>query len=248
MGPVTTLAPSPCALETHFLGRHQNLEFARAARDAMLARVGFEEVRFLPNRPNKIESARPHPLPGFLYANGVESNGRVLGLVFPSGAQPAADNGSAVHVTTEMLAGSVNAGLIADGLAYAELYGTMPIDLAASLASAVRAARDAGVGFWPAESFGVDRAATITGVNDLSELVCFPKLYRRLVSYFLANPGSDLSGFDGWIRADVVTRDDIVGLPTRELGNMHDTYLVEGDSLRLRYHPEELLFEPDPPR
>ncbi|MFI9508310.1 hypothetical protein [Nocardia sp. NPDC052566] len=236
------------ALETHYLGRHQNAEFAYAARDAMLARLGFTGVVFEPNLPNKVKSAAVHPLRGVVYANGIESNGRILGLVPPAGTEPAAEeDGSAVFIDTEALAGTVNAGLIADGLAYAELYGTMPIDLVDRCAAAVKSARAASAGFWPHESFGVGKAAKITSLTDLPALVCFPKMYRRLVSYFLADPGRDLSGFDAWVRADVIRRDDVVGLPTRERGNLHDVYSVDGDEISLRFLPEDLLFEPDPP-
>src|SRR3954470_14879836 len=42
------------ALETHFQNQHQNLEFANAARDRMLSEVGFTQVDFFPDRPNKV--------------------------------------------------------------------------------------------------------------------------------------------------------------------------------------------------
>ncbi|MFE2124543.1 hypothetical protein ACFW9U_28325 [Rhodococcus aetherivorans] len=238
------------ALETHFLGRHQNLEFANRARDRMLGLMGFGDVEFLPNNPNKIKAAEHHPVRGFVCANGIESNGRVLGLVHPG--EPPQQNGpppdgQGVFVTEDLLDLSVNARLVHEGLAYAELYGTMPIDLADHLKATVADTRVAGKGLWPYESVNMDTAATIGSLADLSELVMFPKLYRRLVSYFLANPGNDLGGFDAWVRADPIRRDDRVILPNRELGNLHDIYALDGNTLQLRVRPEELLFQPDPP-
>jgi RHS repeat-associated protein len=36
------------------------------------------------------------------------------------------------------------------------------------------------------------------------------------------------------------------GVPDCERGNIHDTYEIAGDTLKLRVHPEQLLIEPDP--
>jgi hypothetical protein len=70
------------ALETHFQNQHQNLEFANAARDLMLREVGFTQVDFFPDRPNKVQAAQPHPLPGHILATGIEANGRIVAQVY----------------------------------------------------------------------------------------------------------------------------------------------------------------------
>ncbi|MBI3707575.1 MAG: hypothetical protein HY246_07850, partial [Proteobacteria bacterium] len=44
------------ALETHFGGGHQQLQYANAARDENLRRLGFKNVTFFPDLPNNIES------------------------------------------------------------------------------------------------------------------------------------------------------------------------------------------------
>ena len=62
-------------LETHFENQHQDLTFARAARDHMLDKMGFGAVKFWEDLPNKVESAEHHPVRGYLLANGVESTG-----------------------------------------------------------------------------------------------------------------------------------------------------------------------------
>ena len=70
------------ALETHFNGAHQDLTFANAARDRNLALLGFTNVQFFSDLPNVVQSVDRNPLPGYVLANGIESNGRLLGLVF----------------------------------------------------------------------------------------------------------------------------------------------------------------------
>src|SRR5207237_5952372 len=42
------------ALETHFRGAHQQMQFARAARDENLRLLGFTNVVFFPDLPNKV--------------------------------------------------------------------------------------------------------------------------------------------------------------------------------------------------
>lgn len=70
------------ALETHVNGAHQDLTFANAARDRNLALLGFTNVRFFPDLPNVVQSVDQNPLPSYVIANGIESKGRLLGLVF----------------------------------------------------------------------------------------------------------------------------------------------------------------------
>jgi hypothetical protein len=76
--------------------------------------------------------------------------------------------------------------------------------------------------------------------------VLWPKLFRRIVPY-LAAGFQDFDGFDGWLRADPVHRDDALFLLDRlEPGNMHDVVHGEGDQIRLTVWPEDFVIEPDP--
>jgi endonuclease YncB( thermonuclease family) len=228
------------ALETHYKNRHQNLDFANAARDLMLRQVGFETVTFRTDRPNKVESAVPHPLPGYLLATGIEANGRIVAQVYAGQPDAGESDGDRIFVDAARLDRSVNAALVRGGLAYGEFYTTMPFPLIGHLRDGVTQARAAGAGFWPKETAGVDQPAQPASVADLSDLVMFPKLYRRLVDYFADNH-SDLAAFDTWVRA-TPERDDPAQLPSGERGNLHDAYVVDAQGIRLRYRPEELVF------
>jgi hypothetical protein len=228
------------ALESHFQNHHQNLAFAIAARDVMLQQVGFDHVEFFPDRPNKVSAAHPHPLPGYLLATGVEANGRVLAHVYGGQPDPGLHDGDRVFVDEPLLDRGVNAGLIRAGLAYAELYSTMPFPLIKHMRQLVTQARADNAGFWPKEDLGVNHPVQPTNVADLSTLVMFPKLYRRLVDYFI-DGHSDLTAFDTWVRAQP-DRDDPAQLPTGERGHLHDLYQVDASGLRLRLLPEQLTF------
>jgi hypothetical protein len=232
-------------LETHFENRHQKLAPAEAARDRMLELAGFRDVRFLASNRNKVQSAEEHPLRGHLLANGIESNGRVLGLVYPGDSALGVEDGDRVFVDEALLGRSLNAALVREGLAYAELYSTMPLALMLELRRLIAAARAAGAGHWPTEDVTRGRRAQIGGLADLSSMVIFPKLFRRLVKYFRAG-FPDLASFDTWMRADPIERDDRALLPTGEIGNLHDLYDVGPGGMELNFLPEELTFDPDP--
>jgi hypothetical protein len=84
------------ALETHFLVKgisparelHQNLPLANAARDKLLELLGFTEVVFDDGNPNVIDTVKNNPVSGFVIANGIDGNGRLLGFAYsgPTGA------------------------------------------------------------------------------------------------------------------------------------------------------------------
>ncbi|HEY6793124.1 MAG TPA: thermonuclease family protein [Kineosporiaceae bacterium] len=238
------------ALETHFAGHHQQLGLAQAARDLMLQRLGFGRVEFDPARPNKVASAEHHPVRGYLLANGIESNGRVLGLVYAGDPPPGEADGQRVFVAADRLDDSVNAALVAAGLAYVEVYHTMPLALIRRMRELVGSARAQGAGLWPKESVTLTTAVAPHAADDLDDFVIFPKLYRRLVSFFTETGLTDLTTFDSWVRADPVHRDDRALLLSGEVGNLHDLYEVTGcgadAAVQLRGFPEDMIFDPDP--
>jgi len=231
------------ALETHFKNAHQQLQFANTARDENLRLLGFKNVTFLPDQPNNVKSVKVNPLTGYVIANGIESNGRLLGLVY-AGRTDLAD-GSKPFVEAGLLDKSVNAKLVTGGFAYVEPYDTMPISLVQHMRALAAQARTSGTGLFAAEDVNTSQAAAIGGLAPLQNLVMWPKLFRRLVSYF-AEGHAGLGQFDGWIRQDPIHRDDTLRLPDGEKGNMHDAYIINGNSLKLAFNPEDLLIAPDP--
>jgi hypothetical protein len=233
------------ALETHFQGNHQDLTFATAARDRNLELLGFTGITFFPDLPNVVQSVDRDPIPGYVIANGIESNGRLLGLPYP-GAATIGSDGQKIFVDAPMLAQSINAKLVEAGLAFVEVYDTMPISLVQVLRSIITAARGAGTGMWPSEAVNTESSSDVPDVSALERLVMWPKLFRRLATYFREGHNG-LAKFDTWIRDDKVTRDDSLRLPDGEAGNMHDTYTITGNRLELNFRPEDLLITPDPP-
>lgn len=231
-------------LETHFRGTNQQLPFANAARDENLRLLGFKNITFFPDLPNKVQSVEKHPLPGYVIANGIEANGRLLGLVYPG--KCGLKDGEKVFVDKDLLNQSVNAQLVEAGLSYVEPYDTMPLSLIKDLRKLIAKARKKPrKGLWPQEDVNTGKKAQIADLAKLETLILWPKLFRRLATYF-SEGHTGLGQFDAWIRQDPIHRDDTLRLPDGESGNMHDTYIINGDSLKLQFNPEDLLITPDP--
>ena len=235
------------ALETHFSGTHQELAGANAGRDRLLAGLGFTNVRFWPDLPNRVRSADRDSVRGHVLSNGVDADGRVVAFVHPGDA--AEPDGADVWVDEERAAASVGARLLASGDAYPAFYATLPASLREPLAELSRAARERRppAGLWPRSTADPDGAATVTDLATLETLVLWPKLFRRIVPY-LAGGFGDFDGFDAWLRADPVDRDDeLFLLDRRERVRLHDVVRASGDEIALEAWPEDFVISPDPP-
>lgn len=237
-------------LETHFITSggqtRQNEHFAYKARDMVIERLGFEEVRYHPHNRNLVASVANNPRPGYLITGGVDSHGRVIGFIYSEKNQrlDQIPDGEAIFVGEAELMESINYHLVEQGLAYAEFYTTLPIELAECFKKTVKKGRKTSRGLWSAEALNTQKTAEITPKN-LRDLVIWPKLFRRLAAFF-AEGWTELAQFDNWLRNAPDTRDDRLILPDREFGNMHDLFILDGEKMRLRYEPEEIIILPDP--
>lgn len=233
------------ALETHFAGTHQELTGANAARDELLRLLGFTGVRFFDDLPNKVQSADRDTVRGHVLSNGVDANGRMIGFVHPGEA--AEPDGGEVFVDEALMDRSLNALLVGAGLAYPAFYTTLPASLRTRLAGLSRQARADGAGIWPRSTADPYGPAVIADAAALRSLVLWPKLFRRIVPY-LATGATGFDGFDAWLRADPVNRDDAILLPARrENGRLHDVIEARDATVRLTEWPEDFVITPDPP-
>jgi endonuclease YncB( thermonuclease family) len=234
------------ALETHFAETHQEPAGAEAARDELLRLLGFTNVVFWDDLPNKVRSADQDTLRGHVLTNGIDANGRLIAFVY-AGDHPGAD-GSSVFLDGPLVDRSVNAALLAAGLAYPAFYATLPAELRTHLADVSAAAREKALagGIWPRSTADPNGAATVPGLEAAEQLVMWPKLFRRIVPY-LAEGFPDFDGFDAWLRADPVHRDDELFLIDKlERGNLHDVVRASGQQLQLTVWPERFIINPDP--
>ena len=227
------------ALETHFQSTRQQAALGDLATADMLAALGFRNVA---TAGTKVTAATPPSVRGHVFANSLDSFGRMIAFVFAGEA--AGVDGATAFLDTPTLATSVNAQLLALGVVYPAFYSTLPVDLKDNLAAQTRVIRERGLGLWPQDAPSFERAAAVPDLAAAEALVMWPKLFRRLVVYFRAG-NTGLAGFDAWLRADQRNRDDFLMLPTGELGNMHDLVEVTSDRLQLRFRPEDIVVLPD---
>ena len=102
------------ALETHFDNDHQELAGATAARDALLAQLGFTGVTFFPDAPNNVDHADQDSVRGYVLSNGIDANGRMIGFIYPG--DPAEPDGAKVFLDNPRVDTSINATLLNAGL------------------------------------------------------------------------------------------------------------------------------------
>ena len=157
-------------------------------------------------------------------------------------------DGSQPFVDEAMLGQSINAKLVAAGLAYVEPYDSMPIALVRHLRTIIATARQANMGLLGMENVSKTQTGRVPDLATLQTLIMWPKLFRRLTAYF-AEGFNGLGQFDNWVRLDPINRDDLLRLPDGELGNMHDTYRVSETRRRSRLIiPKSRSSRPTPAR
>lgn len=231
-------------LETHFEQMHQNLELANAARNRLLAEMGFGAVTYWPDLPNNVRTVEHNPVRGTILARSVESHGRIVAFVYSVNI-PGKNDGDNVFVDEALLDQSMNAKLMAAGLAYPEYYTSLPQTLQLRLTELATDAWEGDKGVWPVDTANVEQFANIPDLGALQPLVIWPKLFRRLASYF-ASGHAGLAGFDAWLRDDTVDRDDRLITPDDPDANMHDVFEIHGNQIKMKYWPEEIIIRPDP--
>ncbi len=227
-------------LELHYHGSHQNLEHAKAARNLLLEKVGFDEVEYSGGEGLTVKSASPHPISGYILTRGIDPYGRPVSFVVP-GHIPKSD-GATIVLDGPDLKNTVNARLASAGLAYPGFYNTLPTALRNYLSDLSTKARRAKKGLWPKDVSL--KGATVASLSDLEQFRLWPKLFRRLVDFIKSKPQS-LAQFDAWLRAKPADRDDELWiLSLGEVGNLHDVFQVKQNRIKMMYDPHDLVITP----
>ncbi|WP_435271197.1 thermonuclease family protein [Streptomyces sp. 1222.5] len=225
------------ALETHYGPSrvHQPLQFAHAARDELLSRLGFTDVQR--GSGETVTASTPETVPGFILTRGADVHGRCVAL---AGNGPApGTSGLEIDVDVAVLRTTVNHHLLAEGLAYPTFYRSLFTSLRTEMAAAAAEARQAGRGLWPGDV--TTTGAKITGLASLTDdAVILPKLFRRLVDYLrLTMPLACLPAF----LAGVQDRFSILSTGERRTGLHHIVEVTNDHTVRMTHPPEDLLFD-----
>ena len=150
-------------------------------------------------------------------------------------------DGSDVYLTASKVGRSFNARLAGEGFAYPAYYTGLPIDLRDRITRVANRARRRKRGVWKVDvSLS---GAQVANASDLEKLAQWPKLFRRLVSYF-SGGNTGLGGFDTWLRGNPGKDDDLWIISRGELANVHDVISVSGDEIRMLYGPDDIVTVP----
>jgi hypothetical protein len=217
------------ALEKHAIQPH-----ARNARDTNLRLLGTQGAD------------DPIGAQGYILTReGDKKSGRPICFVY-AGETDETD-GIQIFLQPERVRESVNYQLMEAGMVYPLFYETLFKELRDELLVALQMARADERGTARADNSGyinLDQSTIgvdYTGPHGLGDLPpIFPKLFRRLDDW----NGETLQGFIQWLdqneneRVHTLSDDRFIGF--------QDTLELDGNSVRLLYSPEDMVFRPKP--
>ncbi|MCK5291243.1 MAG: hypothetical protein KAR39_04395 [Thermoplasmata archaeon] len=228
------------ALELHYKGTEQNHDLAVAARDCTTEEAGFTGIEYAPELYTSVRTATPHPTKGYILTRNVDPYGRPVSFVFAGTTNQPEDDKR--WLDTKWLDESFNAALARSGNAYPAFYTGLPTDLRNRILELVAQARKTREEVWKKDSS--TKGFRLSTLKKLEDLTIWPKLFRRLVTYFKDDEFAGIAGFDAWLRASS-TRDDKVWIISKgELGNMHDVIEVQQNKMLMIHRPGDLIIVP----
>lgn len=234
------------ALETHFEGGHQAMDIALSSRDFLLGQAGFGAISFgTGKQAAKVRAVERHPAPGWVLTNGLDGNGRIVGFVFFGSLPEGLADRAEVHLDAPLMMQSANVASLRQGMSYASFYFTLPQPLNHSLGTVARAAAAAGAGLHPADHSKPGAWFQVGGPDDLETLAIWPKLFRRLWTYFRTG-ASDLLYFRDWLKLDPVNRNDrFLGPDAFDLHFHNIVEVRDATTMRMVHDPADLVIIPD---
>lgn len=224
------------ALEIHYDGFHQNQLLACAARDRVLDVLGFEEVAYTDDGETVVR-ARPESVPGYILTNKVDRNRRVLCYVFAG--KPHEPDGTQLTLETDLLNRSLNALLLTEGLAYPAYYSSLQRNERHHLTHLANRAMKERRGIWPLDP-SLGDGAIVNHAKDLSHLVLWPKLFRRL-SDFCRKNHPNLTQFPKWLRRRKRQNNALEIISESRVRQLDEIVETTQNSIRMIYLPQDLV-------
>jgi endonuclease YncB( thermonuclease family) len=224
------------ALELHFDGRHrQPPPLPDEARDYLTALLGMNPVTYKADGVTVQPPAAHDGTAGFILSRALDEHGRPVAFAF-AGAPPDAD-GTKVTLKSSLLKKSLNYKLLASGNAYPLFYDTLFAALRVTFTDAATKARAQKSGLWADDK--TTRGLKLKNDATLEQTgVIFPKLYRRLTSYFTSGQ-TDPAGFLPWLAK---TKEQVLDLTSGNFTHFDNVLAFSGGKIRLIRQPDELVF------
>jgi endonuclease YncB( thermonuclease family) len=234
------------ALETHYTSgssrfTNQPLGPAKAARAHLLEElIGFQNVRW-DEAEEKVVDVDEDEQPGYILARTFDSYGqRPVAYAF-AGDAPEPD-GADVFLKPARLRKSINYKMVEAGYAYPMYYQGAFHDLREELDKAAEKAKGAAASN-PENVWATDE--TLSGIGDppdriTLDVALWPKLFRRLSSFYKDDPSGALADFPSWLEAH---RDECFDLDTGSWTALHNYVIWKNGKLRMTKSFQRLLFQ-----
>jgi len=232
------------APELHYGAAAQPL--GAEARDDLLARIGFTRVTYAGDNPTLVTAADPADgIRGAILSAMAEANGRPVSWVLAGddGTLPA--DGAVLTADSALLDRTLNAELLADGIAYYTAYTSTLDAQRAQMRELARTAREKGYGVWAQDATAAFDLTGPASIGPGGRLV-LPKLFRRCTDYLAAVAGGFSGGLPDWIRT--VSADphhdenDAVVLADGTRTHLADLLAQDGDRVTCTADPLEITF------
>ena len=236
------------ALELHFTPQikgshatHQPRPLADDARAFLTKELGLDPVSYVPPQLLRVQSPAPNDgARGYILSRSLDVHGRPVSFVFAG--TPGEADGTLVTLTAPRLKKSANYKAVLKGFAYPLFYDTLFQALRDVLASATVQARGNNLGIWAKDK--TQTGVVTTGVAQLETGgFIFPKLFRRLASYF-ASGHANLAQF---LMFPELTNEQVQDLDPNSPMFTNFTHFdnmvrVKGNKVSLKQRPETILF------
>jgi len=183
------------ATELHYGSAAQAL--GADARNALLAQMGFTNVKYASAGSTKVTSSTPAKVRGSILALAAEANGRPVSYVL---LEKDSAQGSSVRVDESLLQKTMNYQMLSSGIAYYTVYTSMPLahrNIFRDVAAKARQANSKG------SVWAIDRTSEFVLDNQDSigpkGQCILPKLFRRCTDYLKAVDRGFMGNLADWI-------------------------------------------------
>jgi endonuclease YncB( thermonuclease family) len=176
------------------------------ARDGLLKMMGFRKIQYSGGK-KIVSSAKPSSIPGAILANAVERNGRPVAYTLLEKEAENLEDGTSVQLDAELLQKTLNYQLLERGLAYLNLYSSVPLVHRQILQAVTQEVRAQKLGIWQIDrtpNFTLDDFTSIT-VPD-GQLI-YPKFFRRCIDYLKAENKGFRGNLKQWLLWTETTSD-----------------------------------------
>lgn len=156
--------------------------FGDKARDQLLAWMGFKNIQYFPNNPDRVQSSEPETVRGAILSKAAEANGRPISYILLENDAAPLKDGDWVRVDDALLKSTINYRLLDEGIAYYTVYTSTPFDHRQLLRKVASQARDANRGVWELDTTTEFVLVSQDSIGPDGQLI-LPKLFRRCTDY-----------------------------------------------------------------